>query len=64
MTNEWLSKDAMGDGGMLRVGDRVFRVVRWTMPVRVVRFTAYFDGKPVAERARFTALLRDLERIK
>lgn len=63
MSHEWLYKDPLQRGGDLRVGERVFRIVRWTAPVRVVRFSAYRDGKLVAERARFTALLRDLERL-
>jgi hypothetical protein len=44
----------------IEMGGRVYDVVRWTAPVRIVRFTARLDGVVVAERAKFTALLRDL----
>ena len=42
------------------VGGVTYDVVRWTAPVRVVHYTARRDGVVVAERAKFTALLRDL----
>jgi hypothetical protein len=42
------------------MGDAVFDVVRWEAPIRIVRFTARRNGAVVAERAKFTMLLRDL----
>lgn len=47
----------------LAVNSTVYDVVRWTAPVRVVRYTAQKDGAVVAERGKFTTLLRDLGRL-
>ena len=44
----------------VRVGEHVYDVERWTMPVRIVRFTARLNGAVVAEKAKFTTLLRAL----
>lgn len=44
----------------LGIGGETYDVVRWTMPVRIVRYTARKNGIVVAERAKFTSLLRDL----
>lgn len=47
----------------LAVGSAVYDIVRWTAPVRVVRYTARKNGAVVAERGKFTTLLRDLGRL-
>lgn len=44
----------------LKVNDTVYDVVRWEVPVKIVRFTARRDGVVIAEKAKFTTLLRDL----
>lgn len=44
----------------LAIGENVYDVVRWTAPVRVVRYTARKNGEVVSERGKFTTLLRDL----
>lgn len=46
----------------LQVGQTVYDIVRVEIPVRLVRFTARIDGHVIAERAKFTTLLRDLDR--
>lgn len=48
----------------LAIGERVYEVVRWTAPVRCVRYTARKDGVVVAERGSFPALLRDLGSLR
>lgn len=47
----------------VEIGGGIYDVVRWTAPVRVVRYTARKDGSVVAERGTFPALLRDLAKI-
>jgi hypothetical protein len=47
----------------VEVGGRAYDVVRWTAPVRIVRYTARQNGTVVAERGAFPALLRDLAKI-
>ncbi len=46
----------------LQVGETVYDIVRIEIPVRLVRFTARLNGEVIAERAKFTTLLRDLDR--
>lgn len=47
----------------IEVGGVVYDVLRWTAPIRIVRYTARRDGVVVAERAKFPALLRDLAKL-